>query len=72
MSDVNVVKCLRCHADTEHVGRLELLTGASSAASKLFFGQLAEMNEGHWDVQVFRCTHCGHAELFDLTNIPGN
>lgn len=72
MSDINVVKCLRCQGETEHVGKLELVTGASSATSKLFFGQLAEMGEKHWDVQVFRCTHCGHAEIFDLTNIPGN
>jgi hypothetical protein len=72
MSDVNVVKCLRCQGETEHVGKLSLVTGASSAASKLIVGQLAEMGEKHWDVQVFRCTHCGHAEIFDLTNIPGN
>ncbi len=66
MSDPTAVKCLRCQSETEHLGQLPLMTGKSSNAAKFFFGQLAEMGEGHWDVDVFRCAKCGHVEMFDL------
>ena len=66
MSDPTAVKCLRCQSETEHLGQLPLMTGKASNAAKFFFGQVAEMGEGHWDVDVFRCAKCGHVEMFDL------
>ena len=66
MSDPTAVQCVRCQSATEHLGQLPLMTGKASNAAKFFFGQLAEMGEGHWDVDVFRCTKCGHVEMFDL------
>ena len=70
MSDPNQVACLRCQGVTDCMGQLPLMTGGSSGAAKLFFGQWAELSEGHWPVDVYRCTHCGHVELFDLAAIP--
>jgi hypothetical protein len=69
MSDAREVNCLRCQSATQPLGRLPLMTGGSSGMAKLFFGQLAELGEGHWEVDVYRCTHCGHIEMFDLSGI---
>ena len=66
-SDPRAVMCLRCQTPTESLGRLPLMTGGSSGVAKLFLGQLAEMNEGRWWVDVYRCTYCGHVEIFDLS-----
>ncbi len=67
MSDPSQVTCLRCQAATEPMGQLPLMTGSSSGVAKLFFGQWAELSERHWPVDVYRCTRCGHVELFDLS-----
>jgi hypothetical protein len=67
--DPSAVLCLRCKSATEALGQLPLMTGGSSAAAKFFFGQLAEMNEGKWLVDVYRCRHCGHVEMFDLSAV---
>jgi hypothetical protein len=70
MSDQNPVACLRCQGQTECLGQLPLMTGGSSGVAKLFLGQWAELNEGHWEVDVYRCTRCGHVEMFDLSGLP--
>jgi hypothetical protein len=69
MDDNNTVACLRCQSATECLGQIPLMTGGSSGLAKLFLGQIAEMSEGHWPVDIYRCTHCGHVELFDLSAI---
>jgi len=68
-SDANAVACLRCQSETECLGELPLMTGGSSGMAKLFLGQLAELSEGKWTVDVYRCTHCGHVEMFDLSHL---
>jgi len=68
-SDPQAVMCLRCQSATECLGELPLMTGGSSGVAKLFLGQWAELNEGHWSVDVYRCTHCGHVEMFDLSAV---
>jgi len=70
-SDANVVACLRCQSQTECLGNLPLMTGGSSGMAKLFLGQWAELSEGHWVVDVYRCTRCGHVEMFDLSHLQG-
>ena len=69
-NDPRAVMCLRCQAETQYLGQLPLMTGGSSGFAKLVFGQLAELSEGHWDVDVYRCGNCGHIEMFDLSGIP--
>jgi hypothetical protein len=69
MSDASEVTCLRCQGVTECLGQLPLMTGGHSGMAKLFFGQWAEMDEGNWPVDVYRCTRCGHVELFDLSAV---
>lgn len=71
-SDQAAVKCLRCQSETECLGQLPLMTGGSSGVAKLFFGQWAEMSEGRWEVDVYRCSRCGHLELFDLRGLSGD
>ena len=62
--------CALCHGATDHLGRLEIVTGGSSASAKVFMGQWAEMGEKNWPVGVYRCTVCGHVELFDRSVAP--
>ena len=64
------VLCLRCQSPTECLGQLPLVTGRHSGAAKLIFGQWAELDEGSWPIDVYRCRHCGHLELFDLSGSP--
>lgn len=69
MNDPSAVACLRCQSTTQPLGQLPLMTGGSSGMAKLFLGQWAELSEGHWMVDVYRCTHCGHVEIFDLSAV---
>lgn len=52
----------------EPVGRLPLVTGAHSGTAKFWLGQLAELDERSWNVDVYRCATCGHVEMFDLND----
>jgi hypothetical protein len=61
--------CLRCQSQTDSLGTLPLMTGGSSGVAKLFFGQWAELSEGHWNIEVYRCRQCGHLEMFDLSAV---
>ncbi len=63
------VACLRCQSETEYIGDLALVTGGGSGLAKVFLGQWAEVGERHWSVDVYRCTHCGHVEIFDLSEV---
>lgn len=65
MSDGSVMACLRCNGPMQSRGQLEIVTGGSSAASKMFFGQWAEMNEKNWSVSVVRCANCGRVEMYE-------
>ena len=64
LSDQTVMKCLRCQGALEDMGQVSLVTGGSSSAAKLFFGQLAEMQEKNWVVSALHCPACHHVELF--------
>jgi hypothetical protein len=64
MSDAPALKCLRCQTIMEDLGQVSLVTGGSSSAAKLFFGQLAEMQEKNWVVNALHCPACHHVELF--------
>ncbi len=61
------VTCTRCQSPTESLGTIDVVTGGSSGAAKLFFGQLAEMGEKNWALGAYRCTKCRHVEFFDTT-----
>jgi predicted nucleic-acid-binding Zn-ribbon protein len=49
-------------------GLVGIVTGGSSSASKMFFGQWAEMSERNWD--VIACPRCGKVELYDRSLVP--
>ena len=68
-SDPRAVLCLRCQSPTDYLGHVKLMTGGSSGAAKILFGQWAELSEGHWPVDVYRCSRCGHLEMFDLSAV---
>jgi hypothetical protein len=48
------------------------VTGGRSAGAKLFFTQFALAAERNWTVDVYRGTHCGHLEMFDLSAIDAS
>ncbi|MGA8015827.1 MAG: hypothetical protein WCB85_07920 [Candidatus Dormiibacterota bacterium] len=63
------VVCLRCQNPTAYLGKIPVVTGGSSGAAKLLFGQLAEVSERDWFIDAYRCTYCGHLEMFDLSQV---
>ena len=70
MSAATDVLCLRCKLPTDYLGQLPLMTGRHSGMAKLVFGQWAELDESSWPIDVYRCRHCGHLEMFDLSVAP--
>ncbi len=65
MADSPGTKCLRCQGDMQEIGEVSLVTGKHSAAAKLLFGQLAEMDERPWALSAHRCSSCHLVELYD-------
>jgi hypothetical protein len=70
MEDSTGVDCVRCHAPASWVGHIPVVIGGSSGAAKLLFGQLAELNERSWVIDAYRCSRCGHLEMFDRSALP--
>jgi hypothetical protein len=69
MTSTDNVLCLRCRNPTAYFGHVPVMTHGSSGAARLFLGQLAEVGEQNWQIDVYRCGHCGHLELFDLSEV---
>ena len=65
--DQPAVSCLRCKKPAELLGSVPLVTSGRSPATKLFFTSLAVASEQSWTITAYRCTYCGHLELFDLS-----
>jgi hypothetical protein len=63
----NSVTCVRCQGQAPYFGHVPVVTRGSSGAAKVLFGQWAEVREANWQLDVYRCTQCGHVELFDLS-----
>jgi len=55
--------CLRCGQQIEPVGIETFRVGGRSGGWGLMFGQLAELDEGTLDLEVFACPTCRKVEL---------
>ncbi len=55
--------CLRCGEALEPVGIETFRVGGTSGGWGLVFGQLAELDEGTLDLEVFACRACRKVEL---------
>lgn len=59
-------KCTVCQGETDFLGQVPVRTKGTGGAAKLFFGELAELGEEKWPIDIYRCKNCGHLELYDL------
>lgn len=59
-------ECALCKGELVFLGQVPVRVKGSSGVSKIFFGELAELGEEMWPIDVFRCSKCGHLEMFDL------
>lgn len=62
----NTEKCTACDGETEFLGQVPIRTKGHGGVSKLFFGELAELGEEMWPIDIYRCKNCRHLELYDL------
>jgi hypothetical protein len=50
----------------QSLGQLPIRVGGTSGGWHLFLGELADMSEGVFPLDVFRCETCKRVEFFDL------
>lgn len=66
MKDEKTRTCTQCKGELEYLGQVPIRAKGTSGTMKLFFGEWAELGEEMWPIDIFRCTDCGHLELYDL------
>lgn len=68
MEDHSNIKkqCSSCQAESEFLGQIPVRTHGATGATQFFFGEIAELYEGKMPIDIFRCTKCGHLDMFDL------
>lgn len=64
--DFAQLPCLRCRQITNYVGRMPIRTRGVSGIWNFVIGDLAGLGEEVLQLDVYRCTHCGHMEFFDF------
>ena len=60
------MKCQACKTDMQSLGQVPIRVGGTSGGWHLFFGEFADMSEGVWELDVYRCDSCKRVEFFDL------
>lgn len=63
----NYGQCLRCGQTLEVMGVESFRLGGTTGGWKLLFGELAELGEGMFKLEVFACPNCRKIEL----RVPG-
>jgi hypothetical protein len=66
MAQSQPLQCLRCSAALEEVGVLPLRAGGTSGGWNFALGEWAALGERVVNLEVLRCSVCGHLEFFDL------
>lgn len=73
MADATVdfadLRCLRCQQTMNYLGQMPLRSGGTSGGWNFLFGPWAALGEQVIKIDAYRCSNCGHLELFDLDMI---
>ena len=58
--------CPFCKTDMRSLGQLPIRVGGTTGGWHLLFGELADMSEGVFPLDTYRCDQCKRVEFFDL------
>lgn len=60
------MKCRACLVEMTSLGQLPVRVGGTSGGWHLLMGELADVGEKIWPLDVYRCSSCKRVEFFDL------
>jgi hypothetical protein len=60
------MNCSHCRTPMDALGQIPIRTGGTSGAWHLLLGEWADMTEGVFPLDVYRCSNCRRVEFFDL------
>ncbi len=58
--------CYKCKSPMQSLGQLPIRVGGTSGGWHLVLGNLADITEGVFPLDVYRCPKCTRVEFFDL------
>ena len=57
--------CIGCKIPMESLGQVPIRVGGTSGGWHLLLGELADVTEGVFPLDVYRCPRCKRVEMFD-------
>ena len=60
------MECYSCKSPMQSLGQLPIRVGGTSGGWHLVLGNLADITEGVFPLDVYRCPKCTRVEFFDL------
>lgn len=60
------MNCATCKTPMEPLGQVPIRVGGTSGGWHLLLGEWADMTEGVFPLDVYRCPNCRHVQFFDL------
>ncbi len=60
------MNCSHCRTPMEPLGQIPIRTGGTTGGWHLLLGEWADIGEGVFPLDVYRCTSCRRVEFFDL------
>ena len=60
------MECSACEIPMQSLGQIPIRTGGKAGGWHLLLGELAELSEGVYPLDVYRCRRCKRVEMFDL------
>lgn len=66
------MQCAVCKSELESLGQVPIRVGGTSGGWHLLLGEWADVSEGVFPLDVYRCPRCKRVEFFDLDqSLPG-
>lgn len=66
------MQCAACKSELESLGQVPIRVGGTSGGWHLLLGEWADVSEGVFPLDVYRCPRCKRVEFFDLDqSLPG-
>ena len=60
------MECSACKSTMHSLGQIPIRVGGTSGGWHLLLGEWADMTEGVFPLDVYRCPRCKRVEFFDL------
>ncbi|HZF09141.1 MAG TPA: nucleotide-binding protein [Thermoanaerobaculia bacterium] len=58
--------CPVCKIEMQSLGQVPIRVGGTTGGWHLLLGELADVSEGVFPLDVFRCSQCRRVEFYDL------